>query len=149
MGGFFFFPQFCDIKKLENFAKILAKVVQFTLENHIFHKTSQVLGNCVENLFAFIHSMTGRMFNPVDKGEYELWSWRLILSLLCSFWAALERKCSLSVVVLHSLFFSLCSSVSQLPSFLSIFLPIYFVFISNRNAHLHSPESVLHFPSSS
>ncbi len=131
---FFFFPNFVISKKLENFAKILAKVVPFTLENHIFQKTSQVLANlCFWEIASKIclfwdYWMTGRMFNPVDKSEYELWSWRLILSLLCSFWAARERKCSLSVVVLHSLFSVSSSSVFSgfLPSFLSIFLPNFF-----------------------
>ncbi len=91
------------------------------------------------------------MFNPVDKSEYELWSWRLILCLLCSFWAARSRGSALWALWCFTRSFSLCVLLpfSQLPSFLSIFLPIYFEFISNRNAYLHSPESVLHFPSSS
>jgi hypothetical protein len=45
--GLVFLAQFCDVKKLENFAKISEKVVRFTLENHIFQKNFPGFGKFV------------------------------------------------------------------------------------------------------
>jgi hypothetical protein len=155
VGSFFFFPPILWYKKIREFCQNFNKSSPIYTRKPHFPKNFPGFGKIVffweiESKFCLFwdYSMTGRMFNPVDKSEDELWSWRLILSLLCSFWAARERKCSLSVVVLHSLF-SVCSSSVFSASFLPSFLPISFLFISNRNAYLHSPESVLHSPSSS